>query len=396
MAEKNRKRAYGCGEIIELSDGRRAIRWREKHVDAKGKSRTRKRYETLGKVSISYAAKVLNEKLRKSEVASKVHVPVVTFKEHAERWMRDILPNHKPSVRLGCAGVLKSHLIPRFGDVTVNDLSQIAIQEWASELRERNYAPKSIRNYHGVLSMVMNAAKDWYALERNPAHGVKLGRKKLVRKKWALTPDQARPLLGRLALKPRTMVALDITTSLRRGEIEAVRWKRLEDSSDGRGVLTIVEHHYEGEFDDPKTEDSIRRVIVPAEVMALLQEWKRVSKHTKPEDYIFATRNGTPERGKNILRRHVYPACAALGLPRADWLTFRRTFDNWCHKHQIPAKDIAEMMGHSDVPMQFVYTVGMEENKRLAADCLGKELGSLNEQLGRIGQFVPNSSEAVN
>src|SRR5437868_12223597 len=66
------------------------------------------------------------------------------------------------------------------------------------------------------------------------------------------------------------------------------------------------------------------------------------------------------------------------------------------HKHQIPAKDIAEMMGHSDVPMQFVYTVGMAENKRLAAACLGKELGSLNEQLGRIGEFVPNSSEAVN
>ena len=105
--------------------------------------------------------------------------------------------------------------------------------------------------------------------------------------------------------------------------------------------------------------------------------------------------NGTAERGKNILRRHIYPACAALGLPRADWLTARRTFDNWCHKHQIPAKDIAEMMGHSDVPMQFVYTVGMEENKRLAADCLGKELGNLASPLGRIGQFVPNSNMSV-
>jgi integrase len=284
-------------------------------------------------------------------------------------------------------------LIPRFGDRPVSDLSSMTIQEWISDLRAKKYAPKSIYNFHSVLSMVMNPAMKWYGLKCNPAHGIKLGKIKLVRKKWALTPEEARQLLAKLTLKPRVMVAIDITTGLRRGELEALLWSDLNETT---RLLTVRQHHYEGLLDDPKTDAGKRGVIVPAEVMALISEWKGVSKRTKPSDYMFATRTGTPVRGKNILRRHVYPVCTALGLPRADWLTFRRTFDNWCHKHGVPAKDIAELMGRSEVQMQFVYTVGMVENKRLAADRLGKELGSPSEQLGRIGQFVPNSSEAVN
>jgi integrase len=85
-----------------------------------------------------------------------------------------------------------------------------------------------------------------------------------------------------------------------------------------------------------------------------------------------------------------------LGFPRADWLTFRRTFDNWLHKNGIPAKDIAEMMGHAEVKMQFVYTVGMDENKRIAADRLGKELSGFENQLGKIGQFLPVATNQVN
>jgi integrase len=63
----------------------------------------------------------------------------------------------------------------------------------------------------------------------------------------------------------------------------------------------------------------------------------------------FATRSGNPENSKNILRRHVYPACDDLEIRRANWLTFRRTFSTWSHKNGIPRKDIAELMGHADV-----------------------------------------------
>ena len=54
------------------------------------------------------------------------------------------------------------------------------------------------------------------------------------------------------------------------------------------------------------------------------------------------------------------------------------------------------MMGHAEVKMQFVYTVGMDENKRIAADRLGKELGGFENQLGKIGQFLAVANDQVN
>jgi hypothetical protein len=74
----------------------------------------------------------------------------------------------------------------------------------------------------------------------------------------------------------------------------------------------------------------------------------------------------------------VYPACNAAEVPRANWLTLRRTFSTWSHQPGIPVKDIAEMMEHADVDMQFTYTVGVDENKR---------------QGGTYGQFSKESEK---
>jgi hypothetical protein len=65
---------------------------------------------------------------------------------------------------------------------------------------------------------------------------------------------------------------------------------------------------------------------------------------------------------------------------RANWLTFRRTFSAWSHKNGIPPKDIAELMGHADVDMQFETTMGTDENKYIGAAKLGKTIGQFWSQ----------------
>jgi integrase len=382
MARKAR-RPYGTGCILEEGRGL-AIRWYEQVIGPDGKPQRVKRYESLGPVSRKKAAEKLATKFQ-VQTPEPVQTKIV-FAEHAERWRNDILPMYKPSVRMGHGNILRLHLIPKFGTRIVSEITTMEIQSWVTELRERGYAPNSIDHFHEVLNAVMRTAVQWYSLDKNPAHGVQIGKIKPVRKKWALTVAQANAVLERLALKPRAMVALDITTGLRRGELEAVRW---EDLNEAEAYIRVKEHHYRGFIDDPKTEAGLRNAPVPVPVLALLLEWKRKSKRTQPADFIFATRRGKPENGNNILRRYVYPACDAAEIPRANWLTFRRTFSTWSHQRGIPVKDIAEMMGHADVDMQFTYTVGVDENKRQGAERLGNELV-------RISQFLPNASRLVN
>jgi len=62
---------------------------------------------------------------------------------------------------------------------------------------------------------------------------------------------------------------------------------------------------------------------------------------------------------------------------------------NLVPKNGIPPKDIAELMGHADVDMQFEYTMGTDENKHIGAAKLGKELVS-------FGHILPMASETVN
>jgi integrase len=123
----------------------------------------------------------------------------------------------------------------------------------------------------------------------------------------------------------------------------------------------------------------------------MIEDWIHSSKKRRPEDLVFGTRTNRPENPNNILRRKVFPACDALGLPHANWLTFRYTFASLAHDtNEISARTIADIMGHAKVDTQFLfYTQGYDERKQSAADILG-------EKLRKIAQDRTNETALVN
>jgi integrase len=102
---------------------------------------------------------------------------------------------------------------------------------------------------------------------------------------------------------------------------------------------------YEGAFGTPKTEAGVRRVPLSDTTVELLEEWKRHAKKTEPEALVFSTWSGKPISPNNVLSRWIFPACAQLKLPKATWLTFRRTYSSWAHHKGVPAKVVAGLMG---------------------------------------------------
>src|SRR5947209_1667922 len=112
------KRKYGSGEVVKSGSGL-AIRWREPILMPDGTIKCRRRYLALGEISSKEAARRLAEKLVESGSA-KEPIPNVTFREHAAKWIRDILPMYKFSVRESYKMTLEKHLIPRFGDTLVS------------------------------------------------------------------------------------------------------------------------------------------------------------------------------------------------------------------------------------------------------------------------------------
>jgi integrase len=382
MARK-KKRQYGSGEVLKRGAGL-AIRWREPLLEPDGRIKYRRRYEALGPVSQKEAARRLAEKLVESGSAREP-VPTVTFREHAARWIRDILPMHKFSVRNNYRMTLEKHLIPRFGDALVSAGNSEAarflitvpmVQSFITEAKEHPYAPYTVHYFHEVLRAVLKSAVEWYrSLDSNPAEGVKLPKLVCKIKPWALSPVQAGRLLAMLKDKPRARAAvwLLIVTGIRRGEYLAIRWQNVDEQ---RAVLKVTEAFYRGHLDTPKTEASVREVALDSTALQLLRDWKAKSPRTARTDLIFGTRSGKPDRPENLLYKHVFPACDELKIPRATFLTFRRTFSTLSHYNGTPAKDIAESMGHAEVDTQFIYIQTVGEAKKAGAEKIGTQLAT--------------------
>ena len=204
----------------------------------------------------------------------------VTFATLATEWQATVLPMYKHSTQKHRRFMLKKHLLPRFDDQA---LSEITRQE--------------------------------------------------IHPKWALTLQQAAALLDRLPPLGRAMVGLAILSGLRRGELFALRRKDIDECA---RVLTVREAVYDGTFSTPKTEAGQRQIPLSAAAPGFIGEWKERAGRTEQSALVFATRTGNSISPNNVLRRAIFPACEALALPHATWLTFRRTYSSWSHDKGVP------------------------------------------------------------
>jgi integrase len=306
----------------------------------------------------------------------------VTFRALADEWDGSVLPMYKHSTQKHRRFIVKKYLLPQFGDSPVRDITRKMIQAYVAHLTQVGYAPKSVDHIHDVLSAVLRTAVKWGHLQENPARGVDMPTLRCVRPKWALTRSQAVALLGSLPPLARTMVGLAILSGLRRGELFALRWKDVDEQA---RLLTVREAVYDGTFSTPKTEAGSRQIPLSDTALQLVGEWKSLVTNADPEVLVFGTRGGTPLSPNNVLRRSIFPACDRLGLARATWLTFRRTYSSWSHEKGVPGKVVAQLMGHANIDTTLnVYTQVLDGSVRDAVEKVGGELFAIVHKPERI------------
>jgi integrase len=334
----------------------------------------------MGDVTKKQASDTLAQKMA---AAGNGKAPIrsrVTFRTLASEWDASVLPMYKHSTQKHRRFMLKKHLLPRFGDKPLSEVTRQEIQAYVAHLTQAGYAPRSIDHVHDVLSAVLRTAVKWGHLQENPARGVDLPTLRCVRPKWALTTSQAASLLGALPVLPRTMVGLAILSGLRRGELFALRWRDIDEQA---RLLTVREAVYDGTFSTPKTEAGSRQIPLSGMALELVGERKSYAENRDADDLVFSTRMGTPLSPNNVLRRFIFPACKRLGLPRTTWLTFRRTYSSWSHDRGVPGKVVAQLMGHANVDTTLnVYTQVLDGSVRDAVQKVGGELFTIVHKPG--------------
>jgi len=151
----------------------------------------------------------------------------------------------------------------------------------------------------------------------------------------------------------------------------------------------VRESVYDGHFGTPKTEAGVRQVPLSSPALKLMSDWKEQTESTGANALVFGTAVGAPLAPNNVLRRHVYPACKRLGLPRASWLTFRRTYSTWSHQQGVPGKVTAQLMGHANVDTTInVYTQVLDGSARDAVERIGGELFTIVHRPEPVGALT--------
>lgn len=97
----------------------------------------------------------------------------ITVAEWAARWLATKV-DLKATTRRGYEGMLRTHVLPRWGQAKLDDIMHEQIAAWIAELRSAGRAASTVRQAHRVLSLVLALAVRDGRLARNPASGVPL------------------------------------------------------------------------------------------------------------------------------------------------------------------------------------------------------------------------------
>lgn len=331
------------------------------------------------KVTRHEAQRVFQETiLDKLEVRSLNPQSLATLKEFVELKFRPtLIINRRRKTREHWRNMLDNHILPALGskqlrEIRPDDVQNLVLQKLAAGLQ-----PQTVWHVRTSISTLFKKAKliGWYSGDL-PTYGIEMP-ELIHQERTALTRAQAIDLLERLPLVTRAMALVLAMTGLRIGELCGLRWKRVNLASEpvamnsetlapfsiavreayvrvyGKGIENSERG---GRYQEVKTRKSRRDVPLVALAVRVLEDVSAASKFTKPDDPVFAGRNGTPIDAHNELARKLKPALIELGLPDASWHSLRHTMATFADQAGLTEAERQRLLGHSNASMTRHYT----------------------------------------
>jgi site-specific recombinase XerD len=96
-----------------------------------------------------------------------------SFREYVDR---EWLPHEhlEAPTRAAYVSYLNKHFYPFFGHMRLNEVTPSLVEDWVVKAEASGLAPRSIRNYHVLLSSIFGHAVRDQVLERNPCDHTEL------------------------------------------------------------------------------------------------------------------------------------------------------------------------------------------------------------------------------
>lgn len=160
-----------------------------------------------------------------------------TVAEFLKRWLAEYArPNLSPRTYEGYETIVRRHLIPKLGSVTLTGLKPEHIQTYYSETLKTgrcdntglSLTARTVRHHHMVLHRALEVAMKWGLVQRNPADATDPPKAQRSEIHIMNEDDIARFLEAAMRTRYYAMFYLDLFTGMRRSELLALRWSDVD------------------------------------------------------------------------------------------------------------------------------------------------------------------------
>jgi len=293
----------------------------------------------------------------------------VTFAEAAAEWLRYIEHDRerKPSTVMGYRALVRSQLLPTFGDQAIESITTPMIERWLAGVdRASSTRTKSLVLMHGIFQR----ARKLHGLRFNPVADVEKPSQRRSGDIEVFSPEEVMALVRAAASERDAAIFLTAAfTGLRRGELLALRWR---DADFAGQVVRVRASYAEGQLTTPKS-GKVRSVPMAPDVAEALARLAQRDRWTGDDDLVFVGDGGYFLDGRALSRRYLR-AVRRAGLRPLRFHDLRHTFGT----RMIAKADIRrvqEWMGHADVQttMKYLHYVPREEDAALVAQAFAIE-----------------------
>lgn len=334
--------------------------WADRWVNVPGQGRQRIRRKSpidTKKAAAEYEDKLVADALSISKPSSP------NFEAFAKDFLRLYAANNNKFSELESKeSVLRTHLIPAFGHLALDQIDALKIEAYKADKREQKKSAKTINNHLTVLRKMLDVAREWKLLEELPPI---VWAKRSQPKFDFFSFEEARHLVdGADEGLWRTMILVGLRTGLRFGELRGLTWSDVLVPQKRLVVRGNVTRERLGTPKNGKT----REIPLSPEALAALRAWHKSS----PGPYVFSREPGK-WLPKGECKWPLYRACKKAGLRRVGWHVLRHTFASHLVMRGTPLKAVQELLGHASIEMTMRYAhlspnVGRDAVAALDAD----------------------------
>ena len=254
---------------------------------------------------------------------------------------------YKPSAIRGYKASLYRRILPVFGEEPLEDIRRADLQELVERLAADGLAENTIESAFIPLRAIFRREVHRDQIKVNPCSGLELPKAPGRRDRIA-SPEEAGRLLAALPAGDRPIWATAMYAGLRRGELRALRYQRL----DVKGGLIYVERGWDDREGEIETKGrNCRRVPIPSVLREyLLEHVMRTGR--RGEDLVFGSADGRPFSPRHLTER-ADEAWTAAELKRITLHECRHTFASLMIAAGVNAKALSEYMGHANISITF-------------------------------------------